>query len=84
MKVTCRLTLQFQTPEQGKNVFESVHIDDTSFMNTTISNTSMETRIQTRSISSMIHTLDDLLSCVQIAENVIKKTYTQNNKKTNQ
>lgn len=74
MKVNCRLTLQFQTPEQAKKVFESVHIDDVSFMNTTIVNNRMEARIQTRLISSMIHTLDDLLSCVQIAENIIKKT----------
>ena len=74
MKVSCTVALQFQSSEQAKNVFEAVHIDDASFMNTTINKNVMEARIQTHSISSMIHTLDDLLSCVQIAENVIKKT----------
>ncbi len=73
MKVTCTLKLQFETQKKAKNVFNSIHTDDASFMNTNINNNVMETIIETRSLSSMLHTIDDFLSCIQIAENIIKE-----------
>lgn len=82
MKINCNLKLTYDTEKQAKQVFESVHIDDASFMNSTQQKNIINTTIQTKSVPSMLHTVDDFLSCIHVAENILtKNSSTQKNKK---
>ncbi len=73
MKVTCTLELTYDSKNQANQVFRSVQIDDASFMNTSVNKNILQTTIETSSVSSMLHTVDDFLSCVHIAEKIIEK-----------
>lgn len=73
MKVECVLELNFDSNEHAKQIFESVHIDDARFMDSEIKDSKILTTINTSSISSMLHTVDDYLACLKIAENIIEK-----------
>jgi tRNA threonylcarbamoyladenosine modification (KEOPS) complex Pcc1 subunit len=73
MKISCNLKLTYDNEKQAKQVFESVHVDDASFMNSTQQNNIISTTIQTKSVASMLHTIDDFLACIRVAENIITK-----------
>lgn len=73
MKVSCMVELNYDSSKQAEHVFESVQVDDASFMKTTVRNNIIQTRIQTSCISSMLHTVDDLLACVRVAEKITEK-----------
>jgi tRNA threonylcarbamoyladenosine modification (KEOPS) complex Pcc1 subunit len=71
MKVNCTIELSFDSPTHATQIYESVKIDDASFMDSKIQQNSIHTKIKTSSISSMVHTIDDYLACVRVAENII-------------
>ena len=73
MKITCDITLNYETKQQAQQVYESVQVDDASFMNSTKTNKSIQTRIQTKTVPSMLQTADDFLSCVGIAEKITEQ-----------
>jgi len=73
MKVECFLELNFDSNEHAKQIFGSVHIDDATFMDSMRKESRILTTINTSTIASMLHTVDDYLSCVKIAENIIEK-----------
>jgi tRNA threonylcarbamoyladenosine modification (KEOPS) complex Pcc1 subunit len=81
MKITCNLKLNYDTPTEAKHVFESVHIDDASFMKSNREQNTIQTKIETTSVSSMLHTVDDFLACIRVAENIIKRKTTSSSKK---
>ena len=80
MKVTITLDLQYETNKEAKKVFDSVHVDDASFMRSTIEKERIHTEIETTSVPSMLHTVDDYLSCIRVAEDIIKKDSSKNKK----
>lgn len=73
MKITCDITLTYDTEQQAQQVYEAVSVDDASFMNSTRNKRSIQTLIQTKTIPSMLHTADDFLSCVRIAEKITEE-----------
>jgi hypothetical protein len=73
MKITCDITLTYETEQQAQQVYDAVRVDDASFMNSTRTKKSIQTLIQTKTIPSMLHTADDLLSCVRIAEKITEE-----------
>ena len=77
MHVTCNLRLTYPTSTEAEQVFESVHIDDASFMKTKRKKNHIITKIETQSVPSMLHTVDDLLACVGIAEKIIQNNHSK-------
>ncbi len=73
MNVRCTIELNYDLPQHAKQIFESVHVDDATFMDSERKKNSILTKIETTSISSLIHTVDDFLACVRVAENIIEK-----------
>ena len=73
MKVSCTIDLSFDSPEHATQIYESVKVDNAMFMDSKIKQKSIHTKIETTSVSSMIHTVDDYLACVRVAENIIEK-----------
>ena len=73
MKVSCILEIDFDGKEKAVNVFKSIKVDDLSFVSSKIKNSKIEARIDADSISSLLHTIDDYLACLSVAEKIVDK-----------
>ena len=71
MKVTCRLVLGFPSNEHASKVFETVESDNEGYVDAHLDDCSLVAVIQAESLNSLLHTLDDFLSCVSVAEKII-------------
>jgi len=73
MKVNCDIVIDFDNDEKVKTVLKSVKVDDFSFVESKAIGKKLEAKIKAGSISSLIHTLDDYLSCVSVALKIVDK-----------
>jgi len=73
MKAECSLELEFDSEKMVKAVLKSVSVDDFDFVKSEIIGKKLFSKIQSSSISSLIHTLDDYLACVSVAGKVLDK-----------
>jgi len=73
MKAVCELKIDFDDKSKVKTVLKSVSVDDFDFVKSKIEGNKLVAKIESKSISSLIHTLDDYLACVSVAEKIIKK-----------
>jgi len=74
MNITCNIALDFASPEKAHQVYQSITIDDLTFVSSKIDGASLTAQIQTHSLSSLLHTLDDYLACISVAEKVVDKS----------
>ena len=73
MKAKCTLTIECSTAEKAKKVLRSIQTDDLGFVHSKIEGTKLEAEIESNSVSSLLHTLDDYLACVSVAEEIVNK-----------
>lgn len=73
MKATCDIKIEFENQNIVKTILHSVNVDDFNFIKSKISGKNLEAHIESNSISSLLHTLDDYLACVNIANKVVDK-----------
>ena len=59
MKVKCDLEIDFNNEEDVKTVIKSIKVDDFDFVESNIHGTTLKASIQSNSVSSLLHTLDD-------------------------
>ncbi len=73
MKATCDIKIEFENQNIVKTILHSVNVDDFNFIKSKISGKNLEAHIESNSIYSLLHTLDDYLACVNIANKVVDK-----------
>ena len=73
MKVNCDIVIDFDDIIKVKTVLKSIKVDDFDFVKSKANGKRLEAKIETNSISSLIHTLDDYLACVSVAMKVLDK-----------
>ena len=73
MKATCVLTLEFKDAETAKKVHHSIKIDDAGFVQSRVKGATLEASIEGKSVASLLHTLDDYLACVSVADDIVNK-----------
>ncbi|MFQ5909122.1 MAG: KEOPS complex subunit Pcc1 [Thermoplasmata archaeon] len=73
MKVNCLLRFDCESEEEAKRVLSSVHADNEGFVETHLEGSALVSEISAESIPSLLHTLDDYLSCLTVAEEIIGK-----------
>jgi hypothetical protein len=73
MKVNCDIVIDFDDIIKVKTVLKSIKVDDFDFVKSKANGKRLEAKIETNSISSLIHTLDDYLACVSVAIKVVDK-----------
>jgi len=73
MKFTCELVIDFDDEKQLKTVLKSIQVDDFDFVKSKLSGKELKANIESNSVSSLIHTLDDYLACVSVAAKVVDK-----------
>lgn len=73
MKVSCKLEIDFNSTEKAENVFKSIKVDDFNFVSSQVISKKLEAKIEANSISSLLHTIDDYLACISVAEKIVDK-----------
>jgi tRNA threonylcarbamoyladenosine modification (KEOPS) complex Pcc1 subunit len=73
MKALCTITLEFENAEKAKKVLQSIQADDQGFVKSTVKGKTLEATMESRSVASLLHTLDDYLACVSVAADIVKK-----------
>jgi len=81
MKADCVVEVRYGNKKTAENILKSVKVDDYSFVDSKLRDNSIIAHISADSIPSLLHTLDDYLSCLSVAEKIVhEQTY---NKLTN-
>ncbi|MBC7128837.1 MAG: hypothetical protein H5T45_03785 [Thermoplasmatales archaeon] len=71
MKAKCRLKIEFKSEEEAKYVNEAIKIDNEGYISTKVNGRFIEAEIEANKIMSIAHTLDDFLSCLKEAIEII-------------
>lgn len=72
MKVSCKLEFNYGSEEEAEAVLKAVEVDNYEFVKTKLEGKRLLSTVESDSIPSLIHTLDDYLGCVSVAERVVK------------
>ena len=70
-KVTCTLVLGFQSEEHASKVLDTVESDNEGYVDAHLEECSMVAVMHAESLNSLLHTLDDFLACVSVADKII-------------
>jgi tRNA threonylcarbamoyladenosine modification (KEOPS) complex Pcc1 subunit len=73
MKIKCKVFIEYDDVEKANTVLKSIRVDDFSFVKSKIDGKILEANIESNSVSSLLHTLDDYLACVSVAEKILDK-----------
>ncbi len=73
MNIQCEIILSYASEKQARHIQQVLTIDDGSFVSSTVKDNNLTARIEQSALASFLHTLDDYLACVTVAENVMKK-----------
>ena len=65
--------MEFVTPDQAEHVHRSVELDNQGFVKTKLEGNTILAEIEAASLNSLLHTLDDFLSCTSVAEKIVSK-----------
>ena len=73
MKTFCDIVVECGDEKKAKTVLKSIEVDNFEFVNAQVKGTQLEAHIESSSVSSLLHTLDDYLACVSVAEKIVDK-----------
>ena len=75
MNIDCEIILTYESEKQAAQIQQALSIDDGSFVSSRVLDNKLLATIKSETLSSFLHTLDDYLACVTVAENVMKKEH---------
>lgn len=70
-RVKCDMRLEFASPEDAEKVLGAVNTDNEGYVEAKVDGSSIVLLIRADSLKSMLHTLDDLMACVSVAERIV-------------
>ena len=73
MKICCDVVIDYDDIEKVQTVLRSTQVDDFDFVRSKVNGNRLEATIESTSLSSLIHTLDDYLACISVAEKIVDK-----------
>lgn len=74
MKAECDLIIEYDNASKTEKILRSIEVDNFDFVKSKLNGKKLEVYIKSKSISSLLHTLDDFLACVSVAEKVVDKS----------
>ena len=73
MKVSCALEFDYDSEDEARAVANAVEVDNEGYVNMVVEGKRITATADADSIPSLIHTMDDFLACVSVAESVVKR-----------
>ena len=74
MKIQCEITIECKKKSDAEKILKSVKIDDQQYVKSQIKDNTLIAQIESNTVPSLLHTLDDYLACVSIAEKIVDKS----------
>lgn len=71
MKISCTLEFDYDSEDEAQAVARAVEVDNEGFVSMVVEGIRITSTVESKSISSLIHTLDDFLACVSVAERIV-------------
>jgi hypothetical protein len=68
MSVRCHIEIETKGAAQAEAMVRSIELDNGPYAVTRVEGSSIIVDAEAKSMSSMLHTLDDLLACLRVAE----------------
>jgi len=72
VRCTARLFLEFASEHEAERVARALEPDNLGFIETRRSGSRLEAAAQAATIPALLHTLDDYLACLAVAENMAR------------
>jgi tRNA threonylcarbamoyladenosine modification (KEOPS) complex Pcc1 subunit len=69
----CELRLSFGSEADAVKVHKSVELDNQGYLESRVEGSAIVARIEANSLKSLLHTLDDFLACVGVADHIVSK-----------
>lgn len=73
MKVSCNIIFEYNSSEKTEKILRSIKVDDFDFVESKLNGNRLEVLIESKSVPSLVHTLDDYLACISVAEKIVDK-----------
>ena len=72
MPVRCRIELEYSSTDEAQRIQRSIELDNDEHLRSVVRGNVIEADAEANSLGSLLHTLDDFLSCVAVAEGVVR------------
>jgi len=72
VKVHCRLQFGYPSKVVAEKVARSLRVDDAAYISSTVEGRTLTAESDAASILGLLHTLEDYLACLTVAEKVLR------------
>ena len=72
MQASCRLELAYGSKKQADLVARSLKVDDETYITTRVEGRTLVAEAHADSFRSLLHTLEDYLACIAVAERLLR------------
>jgi hypothetical protein len=72
VQVECRIEVEYESEAQARNVASSISLDNGDYASAEVIGKRLVIVSSAPSAPSMLHTLEDLMACLKIADQVVK------------
>lgn len=72
MAIECLIEIDYESEEEAKNVARSITLDNGKYADSEVLGTKLIIRASASSTPSMLHTIEDILACVKVADQLIR------------
>lgn len=68
MSVECEIELDLETEAQAQAILKAIELDNGQYAKAAVTGKTLNLVCGAKSMPSMLHTLEDLLACIRVAE----------------
>ncbi|MFQ6013465.1 MAG: KEOPS complex subunit Pcc1, partial [Thermoplasmata archaeon] len=70
-RVTCRLEFRYPTQDMAEKVLQAVERENAPYVTARVEGDTLVSEAEARSLESLVHTLEDYLACLSVAEKML-------------
>ena len=70
--VDCDIEMDLESEEQAQAILKAIELDNGPYAKATIDGKTLRLVCEAKSMPSMLHTLEDLLACIRVAEEMTR------------
>jgi hypothetical protein len=71
MSVKCTIEIEFRNNGDAVSVQKAIELDNGQYARAHVNGNVLELQADAKSMPSMLHTLEDLLACIKVADGVV-------------
>jgi tRNA threonylcarbamoyladenosine modification (KEOPS) complex Pcc1 subunit len=68
VSVECQIEMDLESEDQARAIMKAIELDNGPYAKASVDGRTIRLECEARSMPSMLHTLEDLLACIRVAE----------------